>query len=134
MPYVLVSRHCHNKLLYHKLGGLGQHLFCHYSGDYKSKVKIKVLARPVSECLLSHVQLYDPMDLKPSRLLCAWNLPGKNTGEGCHFLLQEIFPPRDRTCVSCIAVGFLTAELPGKDSQQSHGPSKSSEEKSFVSS
>ena len=92
MPYVLVSRHCHNKLLYHKLGGLGQHLFCHDSGDYKSKIKIKVLARPVSECLLSHVQLYDPMDLKPSRLLCAWNLPGKNTGEGCHFLLQEIFP------------------------------------------
>ena len=103
MPYVLVSRHCHNKLLYHKLGGLGQHLFCHDSGDYKSKIKIKVLARPVSECLLSHVQLYDPMDLKPSRLLCAWNLPGKNTGEGCHFLLQEIFP----TLVSCIAGRFV---------------------------
>ena len=26
------------------------------------------------------------------RLLCPWNSPGKNTGAGCHFLLQGIFP------------------------------------------
>ena len=26
-----------------------------------------------------------------ARLLCPWNFPGKNTGAGCHFLLQEIF-------------------------------------------
>ena len=25
-------------------------------------------------------------------LLCLWNFPGKNTGVGCHFLLQGIFP------------------------------------------
>ena len=36
--------------------------------------------------------LCDPMDLKPTRLLCPWNSPGKNTGVGCHALLQEIFP------------------------------------------
>ena len=29
--------------------------------------------------------------LQPARLLCPWNLPGKNTKEGCHFLLQRIF-------------------------------------------
>ena len=29
--------------------------------------------------------------LQPSRLLCPWDFPGKNTGVGCHFLLQEIF-------------------------------------------
>ena len=29
--------------------------------------------------------------LFPSRLLCPWNFPGKNTEEGCHFLLQRIF-------------------------------------------
>ena len=28
----------------------------------------------------------------PIRLLCPWNFLGKNTGEGCHFLLQKIFP------------------------------------------
>ena len=33
--------------------------------------------------------LYDHMDC---RLLCPWDSPGKNTGEGCHFFLQEIFP------------------------------------------
>ena len=25
-------------------------------------------------------------------LLCPWDFPGKNTGVGCHFLLQKIFP------------------------------------------
>ena len=28
----------------------------------------------------------------PARFLCPWNSPGKNTGVGCHFLLQGIFP------------------------------------------
>ena len=31
------------------------------------------------------------MDGNPSRLLCLWNFPGKNTGAGCHFLLQGIY-------------------------------------------
>ena len=29
--------------------------------------------------------------LQPTRLLCPWNSPGKNSGVGCHFLLQGIF-------------------------------------------
>ena len=33
-----------------------------------------------------------PCGPKPSGLLCPWDSPGKNTGEGCHFLLQGIFP------------------------------------------
>ena len=33
-----------------------------------------------------------PCRLLPARLLCPWNSPGKNTGVGCHFLLQGIFP------------------------------------------
>ena len=28
------------------------------------------------------------------RLLCPWDFPGKNTGVGCHFLLQGIFPTK----------------------------------------
>ena len=32
-----------------------------------------------------------PHGLRPTRLLCPWNFPGKNTGVGCHFLLQGIF-------------------------------------------
>ena len=30
--------------------------------------------------------------LQPARLLCPWDFSGKNTGVGCHFLLQGIFP------------------------------------------
>ena len=35
--------------------------------------------------------LWDSMDYS-ARQLCPWNSPGKNTGEGCHSLLQGIFP------------------------------------------
>ena len=35
--------------------------------------------------------LCDPMDCA-ARLICSWDSPGKNTGVGCHFLLQGIFP------------------------------------------
>ena len=28
--------------------------------------------------------------LKPARLLCPWNFPGKNTGVGCHYLYCPI--------------------------------------------
>ena len=31
-----------------------------------------------------------PHGLQPTRLLCPWDFLGKNTGVGCHFLLQWI--------------------------------------------
>ena len=31
-----------------------------------------------------------PHGLQPKRILCPWDFPGKNTGVGCHFLLQGI--------------------------------------------
>ena len=30
-------------------------------------------------------------ELQPTRLLCPWNFPDKNTRVGCHFLLQGVF-------------------------------------------
>ena len=33
-----------------------------------------------------------PTLCSPARLLCPWDFPGKNTGVGCHSLLQGIFP------------------------------------------
>ena len=36
-----------------------------------------------------------PHGLQSARLLCSWNFPGKNTGVGCHFLLQGIFPTQE---------------------------------------
>ena len=35
--------------------------------------------------------LWDPYKPLPTRLLCPWDSPGKNTGVGCHALLQGIF-------------------------------------------
>ena len=35
------------------------------------------------------------MCLQPSRLLCPWDSPGKNTGLDCHALLQGIFPTQE---------------------------------------
>ena len=37
---------------------------------------------------MSCLTLCDPIDGQPSRLLCPWDSPGKNTGVGCHWLLQ----------------------------------------------
>ena len=40
--------------------------------------------------VFSHSAMSNP--LQPTRLLSPLNSLGKNTGVGCHFLLQEIFP------------------------------------------
>ena len=32
--------------------------------------------------------------------LCPWDFPGKNTGVGCHFLLQGFFPTQGSTLFS----------------------------------
>ena len=45
--------------------------------------------------LLSWVQLLEPHRQLPARLLCLWDFPGNNTGLGCHFLLQGIFPTQE---------------------------------------
>ena len=58
------------------------HLQCGWS--------VNILCESVSHSAVSH-SLW-PHRLKPTRLLCPWNSPGKNTGVGCHSLLQGIFP------------------------------------------
>ena len=40
---------------------------------------------------------------QPSRPFCSWDSPGKNTGVGCHFFLQGIFPTQGSTpCLLCL--------------------------------
>ena len=41
-----------------------------------------------------------PHRLQPTRLPRPWDSPGKNTGVGCHFLLQGIFP----TCQASLSI------------------------------
>ena len=36
-----------------------------------------------------------PHGLLPTRFLCPWDSPGKNTGVGCYFFLQGIFPTQE---------------------------------------
>ena len=56
-----------------------------------------------------------PHGLKPTRFLCPWNSPGKNTGAGCHFLLQGNLPDPGIKHVSlALAGGFFTTEALGK--------------------
>ena len=52
-----------------------------FSKEHATK-KVKV---SVAQACLT---LWDPMNLKPARLFCQWNSPGKNTGVGCHFQLK----------------------------------------------
>ena len=51
-----------------------------------------------------------PHGLQPTRLLCSWNFPVKNTGVVCHFLLQGSSRPKDQTQISCVASRFFTTE------------------------
>ena len=48
-----------------------------------------------SSCAVLDLVMSDslqPHGLYRPRLLCSWDSPGKNTGMGCHALLQGIFP------------------------------------------
>ena len=55
-----------------------------------------------------------PHGLWPSRLLCPWNFPGKNTGVGFHFLLHGVLPDPRIEPVSPALMDPLPAEPPGK--------------------
>ena len=54
-----------------------------------------VLKMIINRCTHTHSFMSDSLQLhrlQPARLLCPQNFPSKNTGVGCHFLLQGIFP------------------------------------------
>ena len=56
--------------------------------------------------------------LRPARLLCPWDSPGKNTGVGCHALFQVIFLTQGSNmhllCLLHWWVGSLPLAPPGK--------------------
>ena len=63
--------------------------------------------------MLSHVWLFVTL-WSVAHQAPLWDFPGKNTGVGCHFLLQGSSPQRNWThdsCISCIA-GPLSSSLP----------------------
>ena len=63
---------------------------------WKYKVRACSVTSVVSDSLRHH-------GLQPTRLLCPWASPGKNTGVGCHALLQGIFPTQgSNQSLSCL--------------------------------
>ena len=55
-----------------------------------------------------------PHGLYPAKLLCPWDYPSKNTGVGCHFLLQEIVSTQgSNPCHLCWQVDSLPLSLQG---------------------
>ena len=47
-----------------------------------------------------------PHRQKPTRLPCPWDSPGKNTGVGCHFLLQGMkVKSESEVAQSCLTLG-----------------------------
>ena len=72
-------------------------------------------------CMLSHSVVSDSFQshgLKPTMFLRPWDFPGKNTGVGCHFLLQGIFPTQGSNphllCLLHWQASFLPPAPPGK--------------------
>ena len=70
--------------------------------------KVKVLAAQLCPTL------WDSMDCSPTRFLCLWDSPGKNTGVVAIPFSRGSSQPRDWTQVSCIAGRLFTSEPPRK--------------------
>ena len=76
------------------------------------------LSSSLCACMLSHfshvLTLGDPTDCRPPGSSVRGMLQ-KNTGVGCHFLLQGIFPTQGSNPGSpALQVNSLPSELPGK--------------------
>ena len=67
-------------------------LFC-FSLKYHNELRYIMLHRIcICVCVFSHVQLFVTPWTVAHQALCRWDFPCKNTREGCHSLLQGIFP------------------------------------------
>ena len=62
-----------------------------FSQKQDENLKICIEPRVCCACYVALVISLWLHGLKPTRLLCPWGSPGKDTGVGCHFLLQGIF-------------------------------------------
>jgi len=89
-------------------------------GKWGSPRKILTLGKQrgfrLHKCVLSHSVMSDslwPHGLQPTRLLCPWDSPGKNTWVAISFSRGSSWS-RDWTCISCTAGRFFTAEPLGK--------------------
>ena len=102
---------------------LGKHpLAMHLSDGLPVSQNLRVCLQVSGGGLLAKLYL-TLLRLEPNSLLSPWDFSGKNTGEGCHFLLYGIFPTLESDlCLlhwqeilwQWIGSGFFITEPPGK--------------------
>ena len=101
---------CETSLLRYKSHSFQRgHRRLHPFGDLTG-VTLQFLKSATVLCLVTQscLTLCNPMDCNPSGSSAHGDSRGKNTGVGCHFLLQGIFPTQGSTQVSHIAGRFFT--------------------------
>ena len=54
-----------------------------------------------------------PHGMQPTKLLCPWDSPDKNTGVGCHALLRDLPKPGVEPRSPTLQVNSLLTEPPG---------------------
>ena len=69
-------------------------------------VQVDLFFVVAAACSLSHVRLATTWTVA-YEFLFAWNSPGKNTGVGCHFLLQGIFNNAFKQAGSGVGPSYL---------------------------
>ena len=67
----------------------------------------------------SSLTLHDTMDCSLPRLVCPWDSPGKNTGVGCHALLQGSIPTQGSNPVDW-AIGETVEFLPNPQTNKNY--------------
>ena len=70
-----------------EIGPLGKLSSMKFFGVFVSEANTEPAAT-AAKSLQSCPTLCDPIDISPTRLCHRWDFPGKNTGVGCHCLLQ----------------------------------------------
>ena len=97
MNYLLIQTPYHADAVLDTRGKREEWCVCVWGVMKVKKVKVLVAQSCLTLC-------------DPARPLCPWDSPGKNTGVGCHSLLQGIFPTQGSNLRSPALAGrFFTS-------------------------
>ena len=103
------------------LFALGLYHINSVNNHFTIELQISIYLKAKNCCLVakSWRTLLQAHGLWPARLLCLWDFPCKNTGVGCHSLLQGIFPTqRWNSSLLCWQVDSLPLSHQGSPQRQ----------------
>ena len=69
---------------------------------YAASISVCVCVSACTLCCQVVSESLQPHGLKLARLFCPWDFPSKNTGVGCHILLQEVLPTQGLSLFPCV--------------------------------